>query len=303
MAVKDGWPDDALGGMYPFEDKWVRLDDGHTMHYIEAGRSGWRKPTFLLLHGNPTWSFTYREFIAPLAKVGRVVAPDHMGYGRSDHPGDPAYYTLERHIQNLEAFARKTRLDRVIPVMHDWGGPIGLGYAARHPDALAGLVLLNTWAFTEKEPMKLPLAYKALRARGLGDLLTVRRNLYVDRLLPGFTARGVPDSVLQAYRHPFPTPSSRTALAASARMVPDKPDHPEWATMDAIEKGLGGLDVPATILWATQKTAFPKRFAWAFHDALPNAEKPVWLEDAGHFLQEDAASRIVEHILDWNRRR
>lgn len=303
MAVKNGWPDDTLGGMYPFEDRWVRLDDGHTLHYIEAGRPGWRRPTFLLLHGNPTWSFTYRDFIAPLSKIGRVVAVDHMGYGRSDHPSDPDYYTLERHIQNLQEFARRTRLERVIPVMHDWGGPIGLGYATRQPEAIAGLVLLNTWAFTQKEPLRLPLAYKALRSRVLGDHLTLRRNLYVDRLLPGFTVGGLTEEVLDAYRHPFPTRSSRHALAASARMVPDRPDHPEWATMDAIEKALPDLDVPATILWGTRKTAFPKRFAWAFHDVLPNAERPVWLEDAGHFLQEDAAPQIVAHILDWNRRR
>ena len=176
MAVRNGVPDPALGDLSPFQDRYVRLADGTSMHYVEWGGSGLRKPTLLLLHGNPTWSFLYRDWIRPLSKVARVVAVDHVGFGRSDHPADPRYHTIERHVRNLEEMAAELRLKRVVPVVHDWGGPFGLGYATRHRDDVAGLVVLNTWAFTRRVPMRLPaLAVPALAA-GLAFAVVARRS-------------------------------------------------------------------------------------------------------------------------------
>lgn len=296
VAVRNGFADAALGDLYPFEDKWVELPDGHRMHYIEAGRAGRRDLTFLLLHGNPTWSFLYRRFMEPLSRLGRVVAVDHMGFGRSDHPEDPAYYTLERHIQNLEAFAAATHLRRVVPVVQDWGGPIGLGYATRHPEDLAGLVVMNTWAFTRREPVRVPTWFKAMRARGVGEALYKRRNLFVDLMIPKTTVSKIPPNVMAAYRHPFPTPRSRAGILAFPRMIPDTPHHPDWPTMDAIERALPELDVPAQILWARRDPAFAPRFAHAFHDILPDAAPPDWFEGAGHYLQEDIPEELVSRI-------
>ncbi len=295
MAARNGLPDDVLGDLYPFEDRYVTLDDGVQMHYIEMGTSSLWRPTILLLHGNPTWSFLYREWMTQLSKVGRVIAIDHVGFGRSDHPEDPAYYSLERHISNLEQFAAKLGLKRVIPVMQDWGGPIGLGWATRHPEAIKGLVILNTWAFTEKVPMKLPAFFRFLRSRGIGEYVFGQRNAFVEKLLPRLVQTPLAPAVMDGYRHPYPTPAARVAIVQSTRMIPDRRANPNWETMDRIEKALPTLNVPAKILWATHDPAFPKRFAWGFKEMLPKAEEPQFLE-AGHYLQEDIPRVLVPQV-------
>jgi pimeloyl-ACP methyl ester carboxylesterase len=298
VAARNGEPDEILGELYPFEDKTVELRDGHQMHYIEAGHAGWSRPTFLLLHGNPTWSFLWRRVMGPLSRIGRVVAVDHVGFGRSDHPSEKGYYSLERHIRNLEEFAAQTKLRRTVVVMMDWGGPIGLGWATRHPENVAGLVLFNTWAFTEKVPMRLPLSFRALRARGVGELAFGRRNMFVDSFIPRLLVNKPSAAVMEAYRHPFPSSKSRVGVVQSPRMIPTKPGDKDWATMDRIEKSLPNLDVPARIIWGERDPAFGKRFAWAFHESLPKSEKPRFYPEAGHYFVEDlpdvAAAQIVE---------
>lgn len=298
MAVRNGSPDPVLGELYPFQDRYARLPDGTTMHYVEWG-GGMRKPTILLLHGNPTWSFLYRDWIQALSKVARVVAVDHVGFGRSDHPADPRYYTLERHIRNLEEFATETRLKRVVPVMQDWGGPIGLGYATRHAEDLAGLVVLNTSVFTEKIPARLPLLFRMMRAKGVGEYLYGRRNLFVEGFMPKLVQRPLSQAVMDGYRHPFPTPASRIGVVQSPRMIPTKPSDRDWPTMDRIEKALPSLDVPATILWGSKDPAFPKGCAWAFSEMLPGHPQPTFFDNAGHWLQEDIPEILVPRVASF----
>lgn len=295
MAVRNGVPDAALGELYPFQDRYHRLSDGTTLHYVEWG-GGFRKPTVLLLHGNPTWSFLYRDWIRPLSKVARVVAVDHAGFGRSDHPSDPRYYTLERHIRNLEELAAELALKRVVPVVQDWGGPIGLGYATRQPDDISGLVVLNTWAFTKAVPMRLPVVFKALKAPGIGEYVYGRRNLFVESFIPKLMQKPLPPAVMDGYRHPYPTPSSRVGIVQSPRMIPDRPGHRDWPTLSRIERDLGELDVPAAILWGAKDPAFRKRYAWAFSEALPSHPQPVFFDNAGHWLQEDIPGLLVPRV-------
>lgn len=301
MALKNGEPDVALGELYPFEDKYIELADGQRMHYIEMGKARLRRPTILLLHGNPTWSFLYRQFMRPLSKYGRVIAVDHVGFGRSDHPSDPADYSLEKHIQNLEEFCTRLGLKRVVPVVQDWGGPIGLGYATRHTDAIAGLVILNTWAFAKASPPKLPFWFKRMTHGKLGDLLIGKQNAFVEKIMPRILVSRPTEAVMDAYRHPFPTPSSRAGVVAFPRMIPTTPDHPDWETMQAIEDALPSLDVPARILWGLKDPAFGKRQAHLFHELLPNAEAPRWFEDGGHYMQEDMPGEIIAQIEDFLR--
>ncbi|HEX2066320.1 MAG TPA: alpha/beta fold hydrolase [Candidatus Thermoplasmatota archaeon] len=301
MALRNGWPDEALGDLYPFEDQWFQLSDGTHMHYVEMGRAGVRRPTVLLLHGSPAWSFLYRDLIVPLSRHARVVAVDHVGFGRSDHPAKGHYHSLDRHIRNLGELVQGLGLKRVVPVVHDWGGPIGLGFAGRHPERLAGLVVLNTWAFTDAVPVRLPRLLRLLRARGVGEWLLARRNVYVERLLPRHTERDLPEPILRGYRHPFPTPASREALVQFVRMVPDRPGHREWATMAEVQQGLAQLDVPARILWAENDPVFRPRHALAFRDLLPRHPEPTFFPGAGHFLQEDIPGALVSEIREFLR--
>ncbi len=301
MAVKNGLPDAVLGDLYPFEDKYVELADGRRMHYIEAGRAGLRRPTILLLHGNPTWSFLYRRFMEPLSKVARVIAIDHVGFGRSDHPQDGSYYTLERHIANLEEFCSKLGLKRIVPVVQDWGGPIGLGYATRHPETIAGLVVLNTWAFAGRGPPSLPAWFKLLTRGKVGDVVVGSRNAFVEKIMPKLLVAPTTERIMDGYRHPFPNKESRAGIVAFPRMIPTSPKHPEWETMEAIEHGLPTLDVPAIILWGTKDPAFSKSRAHLFHELLPQSRAPKWFDDAGHYLQEDTPGELTTEIKDFIR--
>jgi pimeloyl-ACP methyl ester carboxylesterase len=300
VASRNGEPDPVLGDLYPFEDRYVRLGDGTTMHYVEWG-GGFRKPTVLLLHGNPMWSFLYRDWIRPLSKVARVVAIDHVGFGRSDHPDDPRYHLLERHIRNLEEFAAEAGLKRVVPVVQDWGGPIGLGYATRHVEDLAGLVVLNTAVWNPRTKPRLPVPLRLMRMRGVGEWLNGRRNATVETFVPRLLQRPPSDAVMGGYRHPFPTARSRTAVVQAPRMIPDGPRHPSWAALARIEEELPALDVPAAVYWGTKDPVFPKRSAWRFSEELPRHPQPVFFDDAGHWPQEDVPDALVPRVAAFVR--
>jgi cis-3-alkyl-4-acyloxetan-2-one decarboxylase len=301
VSVRNGVPDPVLGTLYPFEDRYTRLDDGTTLHWIEMGSAGWRRPTFLLLHGNPTWSFLWRDWMLPLSRLGRVVAVDHAGFGRSDHPRDPRYHRLDRHVRNLEELVSRLRLKRVVPIVHDWGGPIGLGYATRHPEDLRGIVVMDTWAFTRKVRLRLPWWYKALRLPRVGEWAYTRRNMALGDFMPRLLRAPMDPAVTAGYAHPFPTAQSRAALVGMPRMVPDSPEHPDWSAMDRIERSLAAVDVPALPVWGAQDPVFPKRFAWAFKDALPRSMDPVFV-DAGHWPQEDAGQASLASVMAFAKR-
>ncbi len=142
-----------FGGRFPWKSRLVNVDHGVRQAVIDEGPRD-AKATFLLLHGNPTWSYLYRDFIQRLSTKYRVIAPDHVGFGRSDKPRDPRWYTLDRHIANLGKVLAELKPSRVVPVMQDWGGPIGMGWATRNPQDVAGVVVLNTWAFVRDPPIR-----------------------------------------------------------------------------------------------------------------------------------------------------
>ncbi|MFN7135157.1 MAG: alpha/beta fold hydrolase, partial [Myxococcales bacterium] len=139
---------EAVSRLYPFPRRYVDLEPGLRMHWAEAGAG----EPILFVHGNPTWSFLWRRFVSGVADAGfRGVAPDHVGFGLSDKPLDDAYYSPERHVQNLTRFVEALDLRDLTLVVHDWGGPIGLGWAVRHPERVKRLVIFNTLAFPPKQ--------------------------------------------------------------------------------------------------------------------------------------------------------
>jgi hypothetical protein len=149
--------------LYPFADHWLELDHGNRLHYVDEGRG----TAVVMLHGNPTWSFYYRGLICGLRNSCRTVVPDHLGCGLSDKPQDYAY-CLENHIRNLERLLLDTlRLDHITLVVHDWGGAIGMGFATRHPEKIARVVVLNTAAFLLPD---CPWRIRICRLPGFGTL-------------------------------------------------------------------------------------------------------------------------------------
>ncbi len=281
--------------MYPFRTAGVPVQGGR-MSYVDEGAGD--APPIVLVHGNPTWSFLYRGIIPKLAARYRVIAPDHIGFGLSDKSADPSWYTLERHIENFTALVESLELKKVTLVLHDWGGPIGLGYTVSHPENIARLVLMNTWASVPQTPNPPALHWGLRISRGaLGPFTVQRLNLFVELALRTAVERKLTPREFDAYRFPFPNAASRAGVLAFPRMIPLRESDAAWRTMSAIEAGLAKITAPADILWGKRDPVFNGLYAYLLRDRLKNAREPVFLENASHFLPEDAPDAIAERIL------
>jgi haloalkane dehalogenase len=274
--------------LYPFESHYADVD-GARVHYVDEG-SG---PPLLLLHGNPTWSFLYRDIIKQLRDSYRCIAPDHPGFGLSR--AAPGYgYTPAQHAAVLEQFVMQLDLEGVTMMVQDWGGPIGFAVATRQPERFAGFVIGNTWAWPKSDPGT--QLFSRILGGPIGGYLILQRNFFVEKIIPSnVKRRKLGQDVMDAYRGPFPTPESRRPLHVFPReILASRPFLAE------IERGLPALsDRPALLVWPTKDIAFkePERKRW--EQLFPN-HRTVILEGAGHYIQEDAAAEIVAAIRDWS---
>ena len=284
----------TFGGTWPFEP---RFRDG--LHYVDEGEG----LPVVMLHGNPAWSYLYRRFIPPLLDAGRrAIAVDLLGFGRSDKPDDAGEFRVERHVERLGALLDSLDLRDVCLVVHDWGGPIGLAWAVRNPERIARLMVLNTFAPRLPGPMGRGLTLRMLRTRGLGELAAKRRaGLTEDFLLrAGVRHRDRLDAQAKAaYRAPHPDAASRTGVLAFPRQVPLSEDDAVAALSREVEEGLrrSFADRPATICWGMRDVLFREPVLDLWRAVLPGA-RVVRLDDAGHFVQEDAHERVVPELLD-----
>jgi haloalkane dehalogenase len=246
----------------------------------------------LLLHGNPTWSFLYREPIAALRDRYRCIAPDHPGFGLS-RPGPGYGYTPAEHAQVLERLLLQLDLRGVTMMVQDWGGPIGFAVATRHPDRFASFIIGNTWAWPKSDPPT--QLFARLMGGPIGGYLILRRNFFVEKAIPGsMRRRTLPKAVMDAYRGPFPTPTSRHPIHAFPReILASRPFLAE------VERGLPALrDRRALIVWPTRDIAFKERERRRWEAVFPD-HRTVILEGAGHYIQEDAPEEIIAAIGDW----
>ena len=288
-----------FGGRFPWQSRLIDVDHGVRQAVVDEGPRDARL-TFLLLHGNPTWGYLYREFIRRLSPKYRVIVPDHVGFGRSDKPRDPRWYSLERHIKDLGNVLLELRPKRVIPVVQDWGGPIGMGWAVRNPAHVAGVVVLNSWAFVRNPTLRINWLFRLLVLGRGGWKRSVQSNVFVE----WFLARRaqLKDGDLDAYRAPFPTPDDRVGIGRFPQLIPPTRDqlHESWATMAAIEERLSLLhDKPALIVWARKDPAFRAKTLRRWREIFADVDGPHLLPDAGHWLQEDAPGPILDHLERW----
>jgi haloalkane dehalogenase len=278
------WVPQAL---YPFESHFAVLN-GTSLHYVDEGDG----PPLLLLHGNPTWSFLYRELIKGLRDRYRCIAPDHPGFGFSRAAGGYGYTPAE-HAQVLEQFVLQLGLGGVTMMVQDWGGPIGFAVATRHPERFEAFVIGNTWAWP-KSDFGTQLFSRVLGGP-LGRYLILKRNFFVERIIPGgVRRRKLSSEVMDAYRGPFPTPDSRVpAHVFPGEILRSRP------LLAQIERGLPALrDRSALITWPTKDVAFREAERKRWQEVFPN-HKTVLLEGAGHYMQEDAPEEIVAAIRAW----
>src|SRR3954452_13506531 len=278
----------SFGGTSGFEPRWIEAADLKLHHVDEGPRDG---TTFLMLHGNPTWSYMYRRPIAELAARGhRCVAPDHMGFGRSDKPAHLGSYRLQAHIDNLGALIDQLDLRDVVLIAHDWGGPIGLGALLERRDRLRAALLINTWAW--ELPSFLPPFLREFRTEGLGEILALAGNLFVEAIPGGMASREVDPVMMSAYRAPFPDYWSRAGTLAFQRDIPLTERDRSAGLMSSIHERLPQLDVPVTLVWGMRDRVFQPVFLDQWRELLPHAEV-VELEDAAHFVVEDRPDAVA----------
>jgi haloalkane dehalogenase len=285
QRARPAWVPDEL---YPFESRYAEVADS-LVHYIDEG-SG---PPLLLLHGNPTWSFLYREVVKGLRDRYRCIAVDYPGFGLSS--AAPGYgYTPAEHAGVLEQFVLRLDLTGVTMMVQDWGGPIGFAVATRHPKRFAAFVIGNTWAWPKSDPGT--QLFSRLLGGPIGRRLIAQRNVFVERILPGgVRRRSLPDAVMDAYRGPFPTPASRRPTAVFPREILES-----RPLLAEIERRLPRLrDRPALIVWPTRDVAFRDRELRRWEQLFPD-HRTVSLDGAGHYIQEDAPDEIVAAIRGWH---
>jgi haloalkane dehalogenase len=277
---------DEIAG-YPFVPHRIEFD-GYAMSYVDDGEGA----PVLLLHGEPTWSFLWRNVIPQLP--GRVVAPDLIGFGLSDKPDDAAWYSYDRHVRSIAHLVETLDLREITLVVHDWGGPIGLRLAVEQPHRVARIAILNTGIGGGAAPSETWLRFRAV-VRELGGALDI------GRLVEAGTARGLTDEVRAAYDLPFPTPASKAGVLAFPELVPTEPDHPNTAPMNRVRDALREWRKPALVVWGAEDRVLPAGIATAMAELLPGARGPVLIDGASHFLQEDAPDEVAEAIRELTR--
>jgi haloalkane dehalogenase len=281
-------PDDRFADLpgYAFEPRYEEIE-GLRVHFVDEGDGD----PVLLLHGEPTWSYLYRKIIVPLSSQARVIAPDLLGFGRSDKPTDRAFYTYDRHVATVTAFVETLDLRRVTLVVHDWGGPIGLRFAVENADRVARLVVLNTGIYSPSPRWPTPgfLAWRNFAERtGL--------DLPVGFIVQSGALAELSPQVIAAYDAPFPVPEAKTGAAVFPLLVPLRPNDPGASEMIRTRKALSGWDKPALVLFADSDRMFPPGVAKAMARLLPTAGEPELLTGAAHFLQEDRGEEIAARI-------
>jgi pimeloyl-ACP methyl ester carboxylesterase len=299
MHEKPVW----LKELFPWEQKSLRVN-GRSMAYVDEGARDGRP--VLLLHGNPTWGFLYRDFVTPLVRAGyRVIVPDWIGSGYSDHPRIDASLTLAHHVADLVSLIDQLELRSFAMVAQDWGGPQGVGAALERPRELAALVLMNTWLFTDYKGKfhQSPLPWTTWHAPIIGQLLMKRLKVLSHGGVSAITRRGMTDAEKRAYHHVFDEPDSDHVVLAWPRTIPLRDGDRGWADMRSIQRRLPQLPkVPVLLLWAPEDNVFPIEYADRLRELLPHAEGPLLFEHAGHFLQDDRGPDVVAAIVPFLQR-
>ncbi|HEY9158281.1 MAG TPA: alpha/beta fold hydrolase [Candidatus Binatus sp.] len=296
MNQKPAW----LRALFPWEQKTLRVN-GRNMAYVDEGSRGARP--VLLLHGNPTWGFLYRDFIDPLVKAGyRAVVPDWIGSGYSDHPRVDAALTLAHHIADLVSLIDQLDLRGCVIVGQDWGGPQGVGAALQRLDRLAALVLMNTWLFTDYAGKfhQSPLPWTTWHAPLIGQLLMKRFKVLSHAGPSAISRRGMTNAQKRGYHHVFDEPDSDHVVLTWPRTIPLRQGDRGWADMTMIQRRLPELArTPTLLLWAPEDAVFPIEYASRLKELMPHAEGPILFERAAHFLQDDRGPDLVAAIIPF----
>ncbi len=300
MARRD-WRAEALSAEVPYDSHFVEVM-GSRLHYLDKGEG----QVFLFLHGNPTSSYLWRNVMPHLEPLGRVVAPDLPGFGKSDKPAID--YRLQTHIAYVEAFIDALGLQDIVLVIHDWGSAIGLDIARRRAGLVKAVALMEAlvpptfpMSAIEKMGPKVAPLFQAFRTEGKGEELILKQNTFVEKVLPGSILRPLSEAEMAVYRAPFETEESRLPTLVWPREIP-----------------IGGQPARNVVTvhdygaWLAE-SAVPKLVLYCHPGALLQAEAALWMQAnlrncqarfvgyGSHFIQEDEPEAIGRNVADWYR--
>lgn len=284
-AISQAWVDTTL---YPFESHYLRLEAGN-MHYVDEGKG----ETILFVHGTPTWSFLYRDFIRELSKNYRCIAIDHLGFGLSEKR-ESFLGTPEWHAKNLSEFIQKLDLQHITIVVHDFGGPIGLATSIKHSERISSVILFNTWLWATEEKKEAQKIDRIINS-WLGKFLYLNMNFSPKVLLKkGFSdKKNLSKKVHQQYIKPFPTKTSRLPLLNLAKALVGSSDwyQRQWEQLGQLS------DKKWLIIWGTQDEFITMDDFQKWTNRLPNAEKKTF--SCGHFVQEEKTTEAIKTIVHF----
>lgn len=284
--------------LYPFESRYLKLDNDIKMHYIDEGKGD----PIVMIHGNPTWSFYYRNLIKLLKNSFRTIAIDHIGCGLSDKPPDNLYrYTLKTRVDDLETLLEHLNIKKNITlILHDWGGMIGMAFAVRHPESISRLIIMNTSAF--HLPKEKPLPWQIFLARNsiTGALLVRGFNAFsLGSVNHCVTRSPMPPDVKAGYLKPYDSWKNRIAVHRFVQDIPLKPGEPAYDIVSEVEEKAGIFDkIPLLICWGEKDFVFDRHFLKKWTDRFPNA-KIHRFPEAGHYVLEDMKDEIIQLVKEF----
>jgi haloalkane dehalogenase len=285
-------PDERFADLpdFPWPAKYHEWE-GLRLAYIDEGEG---QPV-VLFHGEPTWSYLYRKIIAILLDKGyRCIAPDLIGFGRSDKPTDVGWYSYDRHVDSVASLLEAIDVLDAVFVVHDWGGSLGLRIGTLEaPRRAARFVAMDTGLFTGRQ--KMTEAWHTFR-----DFVARTDDLPVGMLVKNACATDVPDEVIAAYEAPFPSPESKAGARAFPLMLPLSPEDPGAAKGQEVADALREDERPALLMWGDSDPVLPlEPVGRKVQSLFPTAEALTVIHDGGHFVQEDQGHEIGALIADW----
>ncbi len=288
QTIRPGW---VSAELYPAESRFFAAAPDHRLHCIDEGAG----ESLVFVHGNPSWSFEFRKVVQRLRSEFRCIAPDHVGFGLSSRSTRHEDHHPRSHAQRFAALLDHLDLRDITLFMNDWGGPIGLDFARRHPERVRRLVIANSWCWPVKDDFHFR-SFSFLMSSWTGQCLIRHHNMFVNKVMP----RAVGDrsiltpEIMAHYRNAQPSPAARAASAALPGHIIGASDwlRSIWDDREAF------VDKPALLLWGLKDIAFRRKELERWQLALPNHELHEF-EDCGHFLAEEAPGRVTSALRDF----
>ena len=283
--------------LYPFQSHFMNID-GLQYHYVDEG-SG---EPIVMVHGNPTWSFYYRELIKSLSGRYRTIAPDHIGCGLSDKPDSKTYdYKFKSRVDDLETLIENLKpKEKITLVLHDWGGFIGMAYALRHPERMGPIVLMNTAAFLPPTGKPIPTALKLIRSlKPLATLAVQGFNLFARGALFKNSHKGLSKDVKAGLIAPYNCWKNRVATLKFVQDIHLTENNPTYGLVKTLDQNLKlFLNIPMLICWGEHDFVFDLDYLGEWQRRFPAAEVHRFA-DAGHYVLEDAPEEIIPLVDDF----